>query len=314
MSLDAQIAAEKYLERIGFVGSLLPNLQTLAELIRLHAATIPFENATSFGLGPSPGGSIELDPIVVSAKLLSGKRGGYCFEHAALLHYVLPPFGFPTRYALARVYQDPEHAPSAKTHVVTVARIGDYEFLTDPGYGGLTPTAPLSLEQLGIPQQTPHGRYRVIAAASAGIDLGQAPDVDIMVQAELINGLDSQWVNLYALDLRGIANVDLTTLNWFVSTSPESMFTQILTASLAPESERITLSNKTIRQRQGTQLTERKITSRLELTLALSSLGIDLPDQLLDGIGSRLRLDQVPGEDLEQGKPDELGQRGDIFL
>ncbi|OAT67008.1 hypothetical protein AWB85_15465 [Mycobacteroides immunogenum] len=313
MSHDAPVDAERYLERIGFTRPILSNRETLDELIRLHAANIPFENATSFGQGPTPAGAIELDSILVASKLLGGKRGGYCFEHAKLLQHVLPAYGFPTRCALARVYQDPRHAPSAKTHVVTVTRIGHREFLTDPGYGGLTPTASLSLEELGKPQQTPHGRYRVVAAAAAGIDLGHAPDIDVMVQVELAKGPDSQWVNLYAIDLRGIANIDLPALNWFVSTSPMSMFTQILAVSLAPEGKRITLSNKTIRQREGEEITERAITSTPDLALALDSLGIDLPDQLLSGVASRLQLDRASRDDCVQ-EADTPDQFGDTFL
>ena len=57
---------------------------SLTELHEAHVRTIPFENIdVMLGLTPS------LDLADIQAKLLGGRRGGYCYEHQLLFTGVL---------------------------------------------------------------------------------------------------------------------------------------------------------------------------------------------------------------------------------
>ena len=81
---------ETYLARIGraergsgsrVYGSAFsdPDMTTVAALMRAHMEAIPFENLdVLLGRGVRP------DLEGVFAKLVTARRGGYCFEHATL--------------------------------------------------------------------------------------------------------------------------------------------------------------------------------------------------------------------------------------
>lgn len=64
-----------YRERIGQVGALAPDLATLRALHAAHISAIPFENLdVQFGRRPSR------DPDAIFAKLVTARRGGWCYE------------------------------------------------------------------------------------------------------------------------------------------------------------------------------------------------------------------------------------------
>src|SRR5271169_2357064 len=94
MTLD--LAA--YARRIGHPGELAPTLETLKNLHLAHATHIPFEN-----LDILLGQPIRLDLESLWAKLVTGGRGGYCFEQNALFAAVLETIGFRVTRLAARV-------------------------------------------------------------------------------------------------------------------------------------------------------------------------------------------------------------------
>jgi N-hydroxyarylamine O-acetyltransferase len=80
---------DAYLARIGHDGDRRPTLDVLRALHRAHACAIPFENLDPFLHRPVP-----IDLPSVTAKLLSGTRGGYCFEQNLLFMEALRALGF----------------------------------------------------------------------------------------------------------------------------------------------------------------------------------------------------------------------------
>ncbi|MHC5544329.1 arylamine N-acetyltransferase family protein, partial [Singulisphaera rosea] len=89
---------ESYLARIGYAGDLAPTLGVFEDLHLAHVSHIPFEN-----LDILLGRPICLDLESLQAKLVRGKRGGYCFEHNLLFAAVLETLGFPVTRLAARV-------------------------------------------------------------------------------------------------------------------------------------------------------------------------------------------------------------------
>jgi N-hydroxyarylamine O-acetyltransferase len=87
-----------YLQRIGYSGPLEPSQPVLEALHLAHATHIPFEN-----LGILLGRPISLDLDKVQAKLVTGRRGGYCFEQNLLFATVLTELGFSVKKLAARV-------------------------------------------------------------------------------------------------------------------------------------------------------------------------------------------------------------------
>ena len=95
---DPALDLPAYLRRIGYAGGLAPTRTTLDALQLAHATSIPFEN-----LDILLGVPIRLDLASVQAKLVAGRRGGYCFEQNALFAAVLEHVGFAVTRLAARV-------------------------------------------------------------------------------------------------------------------------------------------------------------------------------------------------------------------
>src|SRR5690349_18979985 len=93
---DIDLAA--YFHRIGYDGPRTATLDTLRSLHRLHPQAITFENIDPFLHRP-----VELEHTALQRKLLSGVRGGYCFEHNILFMHVLRAIGFDVSGLAGRV-------------------------------------------------------------------------------------------------------------------------------------------------------------------------------------------------------------------
>lgn len=285
--------AERYLERIGFDGAVRADAATLAEIVARHVASIPFENVASYGTVGAVEAPVSLKPDAVADKLLDPdrRRGGYCLEHAGLHVDVLPRLGFTARHALGRVYLAGDGRPTARTHNVAIVTLGGVDHIVDTGLGGLTPTAPLALDR-SDPQPTPHGDYRAIPFAEAGVDASAAPDLDVMVQARLDTPDGAVWKDLYGLDLGGVVEKDRIVANWFIATAPDSVFVAGFAAALAPaDGSRITIAGTTSRRRgPDGDVTRTELDSRATLAAALETVHVDLGDAQLDDLAGRLGI------------------------
>src|SRR6516225_6723599 len=89
---------DSYLARVQYAGVLRASAEVLRELHLAHATHIPFEN-----LDILLGRPIRLDLESLQAKLVHGKRGGYCFEQNLLFAAVLERLGFSVTCLAARV-------------------------------------------------------------------------------------------------------------------------------------------------------------------------------------------------------------------
>ncbi|CAM5483373.1 M4 family metallopeptidase [Streptomyces canarius] len=89
---------DAYLDRIGFKGERRADLATLRGVHLAHALSLPFEN-----LDPVRGTAPSLAPADLMAKMIHGRRGGYCYEHDILLRLALEALGFRVAQLAARV-------------------------------------------------------------------------------------------------------------------------------------------------------------------------------------------------------------------
>ena len=79
-----------YLARIGMVGAIHPDRETLDRLIFAHQCAIPFENLDICELGKA----IALGTRAIYTKVVEQRRGGYCFELNAAFYDLLEACGF----------------------------------------------------------------------------------------------------------------------------------------------------------------------------------------------------------------------------
>ena len=93
-----ELDLEGYLLRIHAKSPLAPSAEALGDLQRAHVGAIPFEN-----LDILLGQPIRLDLASLQSKLVTSRRGGYCFEQNTLFKAVLERLGFGVTSLGARV-------------------------------------------------------------------------------------------------------------------------------------------------------------------------------------------------------------------
>ncbi|MDO8837748.1 MAG: arylamine N-acetyltransferase [Parvibaculum sp.] len=223
MTEDTTIDLDSYFARIGYDGPRAPTLDTLKALHYAHALSIPFENLDVLAKRP-----VNLDLPSLQRKLVTEKRGGYCFEVNALFAAVLGELGFDVTTLIGRVrWMAPENADTARSHMLMRVELPEGPFVADVGFGGLTMTGPIRFET-GIEQQTPHEPRRLLTHED-GFEL----------QAKIAG----EWTPIYRFTLEPHRRSDYEVASWYTSTHPGSIFVQFLMAGLPREGQWLSLFN-----------------------------------------------------------------------
>jgi len=225
MIRDAHL--ESYFARIGYSGAKSATLQTLRELHALHPATIPFENLDVLLKRP-----IALAPKAVSAKLVHGGRGGYCYEQNTLFLTALRELGISASAISARgLWNGDDPLTPVLPHMLLLVRLAEGRFLADVGYGRLTPNEPLRLEP-DVEQSTTHGIYRLICTGD---------------EFRLQTMLRGTWRALYQLSLQEQTPAEMEAANRYTSTHPDSIFAKRLMAARSVGESRYALLDNRFR-------------------------------------------------------------------
>lgn len=127
-----------YLHRVALPARVTLDAEGLQRLQRAHRLAIPFEN-----LDVALGRPISIAPAAVFAKLVTGKRGGFCFEHDRLFGDALGALGFDARPVLGEVLLGDTPTPPG-THALSLVTIAGQPWIADAGFGGsYAPAMPL---------------------------------------------------------------------------------------------------------------------------------------------------------------------------
>jgi N-hydroxyarylamine O-acetyltransferase len=126
-----------YLERVNYKGSLEPTAQTLYALHRQHLLTVPYEN-----LDIHLGRRLELNEEHIFQKIVTQKRGGWCYEMNGLFAWVLRELGFDVAYLSGAVNRDTAGADAKGNHLVLLVKL-EQPYLADVGFGDLPEVLPL---------------------------------------------------------------------------------------------------------------------------------------------------------------------------
>ncbi len=223
---------DAYFARIGYDGPREPTLEVLKRLHALHPAAIPFEN-----IDVLLERGVDIGLPAIQAKLVSGKRGGYCFEHNGLFGAALDALGFQTEGLLARVlFRLPEGPSRPRTHKALRVTIDGEAWMADVGFGGCVLTTPLRIAPGA--QSTPQEDFRLVFES----------DGEMTLQC-----LDGEWTNVYRLSPHPAADIDYELSNWFTSTHPKSVFRAVLMAARTTPQARYTLlqNRLTVRPKGG---------------------------------------------------------------
>jgi arylamine N-acetyltransferase len=94
----SKMEISKYFERVHYNGAIVPTLQLLNTLQKLHLLNVPFENLDIHYKVP-----IELNLTNIFEKVINKRRGGFCYELNGLFYKLLRSIGFHVKMVSARV-------------------------------------------------------------------------------------------------------------------------------------------------------------------------------------------------------------------
>lgn len=216
---------DAYLARIDLPARPTLDAAGLARVQRAHRLAIPFEN-----LDVILGRGIAIDGASVFTKLVTARRGGYCFEHNRLFGDALDALGFDQRPLLARVWlgidMDYGLVPPL-THTFTLVETDEGPWIADPGFGGTyAPAMPL---RDGAETEAPDGaRFRLSRHPRHHWLLerwGSAAGTDGRATGD-------GWQPQYSFSTEPVFDADLAMGNLWASTAPDTRFTTLRLASI----------------------------------------------------------------------------------
>ena len=236
---DAQFDQSAWLMRIGYSGSIAPTLETLNRLIFAHSHSISYETLDIM-LGRPP----KLDLASLQSKMITGKRGGYCFEQNMLFRAGLRSLGYQITSLQGRVVRGLEiDAQRPAIHMLLQVRLPEGDYLAEVGFGNLAPTSALLLAPR-IEQETPHELMRFI-------DVGG----ELTLQARLKHG----WQHIYRVIPYPRFDSEYEITNWYTGTHPETPYQgNIIVAKPGPNRTRITMYNSRVTVREADGRAERR--------------------------------------------------------
>jgi N-hydroxyarylamine O-acetyltransferase len=226
--------AREYLRRIGATAPTKPDLESLADLMRRHLATVPFENL-SIHLGEP----IVLDEDALLAKIVGRNRGGFCYELNGAFAALLRHLGYAVTVLAARVITPVGLGPPFDHMTLRVDL--DEPWLTDVGFGRFV-SQPVRLDVRGD-QHDPAGVVRVEPAPY--------DDLDVHLNGE----------PQFRMEQRPRDLDEFAATCWYHQSSPESHFTQSLACSLPTSRGRITLSGRHLITTVDGERTEQELDS-----------------------------------------------------
>jgi N-hydroxyarylamine O-acetyltransferase len=213
-----------YLQRIKYDGPLTVNSRTLRELQLAHLLTVPFENLSIHYAQP-----ILLNDDALYEKIVTRRRGGFCYELNGLFAALLRALGFDVTMLSARV-ANAEGVFGPEFDHMTLLITLDQRWLVDVGFGDSFREPLLFDEQRK--QIQGQRSYRLVTDGAE----------KILMQRDNAGEDKAQ----YRFTLEPHTYPDYEEMCRFHQTSPESHFTRKRICSLATTDGRITLSDMTL--------------------------------------------------------------------
>jgi N-hydroxyarylamine O-acetyltransferase len=236
-----------YLQRINYTGPLDLTAETLAGLHQAHLLAVPFENLDIHLNRP-----IVPDEAAFFHKIVTGRRGGFCYELNGLFAALLRELGFNVTLLSARVSRGDGAFGPEFDHLILLVQLEE-RWLADVGFGDCF-REPLRLDEPGE-QIQPMGAYRLTHEAEAWT---------LWERAEAMS-----WQPQYQFTLQPRQLADFAEMCHYQQTAPESHFTQKRICSLPTPEGRVSLSDLRLIITRNGQREERELANQAEVKLAL---------------------------------------------
>jgi len=232
-----------YLGRIGYRARPQQNIESLRRLHSKHLLSIPFEN-----LDIHLGRPITLSEEGFYEKLITHRRGGFCYELNGSFAALLTRLGFKVNMLSARVAGKNGGFSPAFDHMTLLVRLKD-RWLADVGFGDLF-TQPKRLDYPG--PQSDNGRiYRITGSAGGRLLSRWNREKDL-------------WEPQYKFSLRPRRLEDFVRRCRYQETSPNSHFRKGKVCTQLMRNGRVTLTDKKLIVTRGRRRIERPVRNRKE--------------------------------------------------
>ena len=204
--MSGQLDSDAYLGRIGYRGGREPTAANLAALVRAHRLAVPYE---SLDLWRRRRTTLRLEEIY--DKIVTRRRGGYCFELNGLFAWLLRELGYNVREYFGRwlLGEDQSTVPMRRHRVICVAIAGVPNQIADVGIGLPFMLSPLDLV-FDVPQVRDGRRYRIV----------RDPTLGCVVEL----GTKDGWMRLFSFDTAAQLPIDFEYAHWWCQTHPDSSF------------------------------------------------------------------------------------------
>jgi len=212
-----------YLDRINYRGPLNADAETLRQLHVAHLRSVPFENLSIHAHEP-----ILLDDESLFEKIVTRRRGGFCYELNGLFSALLRALGFQVAMLSAEVANDDGTFSAPFDHMTLMVTL-DERWLVDVGFGDSF-IEPLRIDERGTQIQGDRA-YRI------------EPGENYLVMQQKTSEVDD-WKSGYRFNLTTYQYADYLERCLFHQTSPASHFTQNRICSMLTMNGRISVSDK----------------------------------------------------------------------
>ncbi|MBQ3049847.1 MAG: arylamine N-acetyltransferase [Oscillospiraceae bacterium] len=240
-----------YLQRIGFDGTAEPTPECLKKLVRCHLFTVPFENLDIFHGHTEP----SLETTALFDKIVTNRRGGYCFELNGLFCKLLEAIGFCCFSSVARIMFRRDYT-NPIAHRVILVDIGDKRYFCDVGFGGPCPTEPLEICFDKVLETDNGKRYRFSESNGNTV---------------IETFFDGDFTPLMAFYQIPFEPVDFVALNSYCASSKQQPFLNRRMVHLCTPDGKISLDGDILRINQNGVVTETSLTTEADLRTALAS-------------------------------------------
>ena len=231
-----------YLSRIGIDDhNLAPTVETLDRLIMAQLTHVPFENLDVYDREMTP--SLAIPDLF--DKIVTRRRGGYCFELNALFMSLLEAVGFEVHAAASRVLWR-RNIFSPYSHRVTIVKIDGRRYFCDVGFGGPAPTAALLIDS---DEKQSVGDERFVVKTGAE---------DAKTFFRVTDGTPDPILYFVA---KPFDPIDFIPLNFYISKLETSLFSRKRVANLKTEGGNAAIDGDILRVRVGDETAEMKLDS-----------------------------------------------------
>lgn len=241
---------QAYLDRIEYHGPLDPHLETLRQLHLAHLLHIPFENFSIHFHEP-----IVLNDSALFEKIVTRRRGGFCYELNGLFAALLRELGFEVAMLSAQVAGNQTEFSRDFDHMTLRVALNQEQWLADVGFGDSF-VEPLPLVVNSEHQQR-ENRYRFVSDSQKRLVLERALK-------------DEAWQPQYRFAQEPYQYSDYAEMCSYHQTSPESHFTRQRICSRLTARGRISLSDMRLIITEDGERSERVLKNEEEYNEVLS--------------------------------------------